>query len=754
MSQFDPNQSAVQYGESLLASQEERRKKSRKRQKKIKKLNYALGALQIGDIFLTRNAQKKAETFEQNLLADKAREINDFNLARSFRTNELDKLQQRNPGLDFTNKKSWDVTYDAKGKIIKAGSVFNALKTEYAENLRSDYGAGSMAGIEKEDLKRYREEVLDMTKQAFSALQAKYTKHEPLLGVSEDLIKSQYKQLINEGVKQILHPRNTSSVRKLLAKVGIANDIEESLQNVEMGGVNVYLNKKLIEKQTARKTKKDNALAEYNKLIKERGDTQLEVNRESLRKGSSSRSAQARSLYSDIYTGHSDLYSFQVTGKPGKAHYMKFGSSDQNPRIKRLDSIPFKHKDNDNEEAALLSAIPTTTGKKARYSEIHDTLVAEKRFDDLKEIQMAIDLNINDLIKTKMAARNITDPSLVALSDAEIAIARYNAVIDLVEVGAVKTGIKNRIFDIKVTSYEDFINSQAEVDPNIAEQREELIAESKLNRPKLIETQDDEGKIIQLLELNGQQVTVKEQFEVFEKELRNNIDTKDGVNKEEILQSALNNEFPSELHGEVSRLYYTIINEDEEGWTPPGSTRYPWELETSTEVKKKVTEVSPVVTERTDNIRTLLTGHLKRFDIDNEEQAISNLLDVFTPAVLEIESSGDYQAKNKISTARGGFQFLQGSVEPALNRVEKYLGEQPWGAQLRIHKDASLLTPKQQTLLFIGDMLEKKGSDKLMQLVFNGDMEGMIKAYEVLHHTNADPKTKARARKIFKTYFN
>ena len=171
------------------------------------------------------------------------------------------------------------------------------------------------------------------------------------------------------------------------------------------------------------------------------------------------------------------------------------------------------------------------------------------------------------------------------------------------------------------------------------------------------------------------------------------------------------------------------------------------------DVKKKVDKVRPVVTERTENISTLLTGHLKRFDIDNEEQAISNLLDVFVPAVLEIESSGDYKAKNKISTARGGFQFLQGSVEPALNRVEKYLGEQPWGAQLRIHKDASLLTSKQQTLLFIGDMLEKKGSDELMQLVFNGDMEGMIKAYEVLHHTAPDKATAKRAEKIFNTYF-
>jgi len=176
-----------------------------------------------------------------------------------------------------------------------------------------------------------------------------------------------------------------------------------------------------------------------------------------------------------------------------------------------------------------------------------------------------------------------------------------------------------------------------------------------------------------------------------------------------------------------------------------------------------------VVTERTDNIRTLMTAHLRglkkdgtrRFTIDNEEQAISNFLDVFTPAVLTIESKGDYKAKNlEGSSASGGFQFLgksekypKGSAIAALNRLEKYLGPREWGAELREHGDASLISPMQQTELFIGDMLEKSGSDKFMQLVFDGDMECMIQAYEVMHHTNADPKTKARARKIFKQYF-
>jgi hypothetical protein len=50
-------------------------------------------------------------------------------------------------------------------------------------------------------------------------------------------------------------------------------------------------------------------------------------------------------------------------------------------------------------------------------------------------------------------------------------------------------------------------------------------------------------------------------------------------------------------------------------------------------------------------------------------------------------------------------------------------------------------------------MLEKKGSDNLMRKVFDGDMEGMIEAYEILHHTAPDKATEDRARKIFSKYF-
>ena len=154
----------------------------------------------------------------------------------------------------------------------------------------------------------------------------------------------------------------------------------------------------------------------------------------------------------------------------------------------------------------------------------------------------------------------------------------------------------------------------------------------------------------------------------------------------------------------------------------------------------------------TDNQTKLFGAHLQRFNVKNKDTAINNFMNVFVPAVLEIESSNNFTAKNKNSTASGGFQFLEGSVIPALNRLEKYLGPRDWGNELRQHKDASLLTPAQQTELFIADMLEKKGSDALMQKVFDGDIEGMIQAYYKLHHTKPDQATIKRTEKIFSKY--
>jgi hypothetical protein len=150
-----------------------------------------------------------------------------------------------------------------------------------------------------------------------------------------------------------------------------------------------------------------------------------------------------------------------------------------------------------------------------------------------------------------------------------------------------------------------------------------------------------------------------------------------------------------------------------------------------------------------EKMKKLLDYHLNRMGIEDRETAEYNLLNVFMPTVLEMESSGDYQAANKVSTAKGGFQFVEGSVVPALNRLERRIGKQDWGTDLRKHKDASKLTPEQQQLLFMGDLLEKKGSDQYMKKVMQGDKQGSMDAYYKLHHTAPDAATKKRAEEIF-----
>ena len=66
---FDPNQSSIEFGQSLLADAERRRKKRKRSSKKIKNVGYLLSALKLGDLVLATKANKKLDTFKSNLLA-------------------------------------------------------------------------------------------------------------------------------------------------------------------------------------------------------------------------------------------------------------------------------------------------------------------------------------------------------------------------------------------------------------------------------------------------------------------------------------------------------------------------------------------------------------------------------------------------------------------------------------------------------------------------------------------------------------
>ena len=138
----------------------------------------------------------------------------------------------------------------------------------------------------------------------------------------------------------------------------------------------------------------------------------------------------------------------------------------------------------------------------------------------------------------------------------------------------------------------------------------------------------------------------------------------------------------------------------------------------------------------------------------------------FSNKVAEIESNSNTKAKNKNTTATGAFQFVKGSVLPALNRMARFGDLEPWAEELRNEylegnitdeqhrKLISGLSYKQQESMFLADIFEKTidrpgYGDYLLRKVAQGDVEAMKELYYKGHHTDPDEATIKRTNKIF-----
>jgi hypothetical protein len=148
------------------------------------------------------------------------------------------------------------------------------------------------------------------------------------------------------------------------------------------------------------------------------------------------------------------------------------------------------------------------------------------------------------------------------------------------------------------------------------------------------------------------------------------------------------------------------------------------------------------------DIWLLVSKHSKRLNVDIEK-AFKNLM-TFSMVVGYMENRGELVGKNPNSTAKGLYQFLDGSIGPAINRTVRYIGERPWMETLRVSRDANTLDWEQQTLLFLGDILGKRGTDTLMkQVMTTGSREAMKQVYLKYHHTAPDGPTLRRTEVIF-----
>lgn len=153
----------------------------------------------------------------------------------------------------------------------------------------------------------------------------------------------------------------------------------------------------------------------------------------------------------------------------------------------------------------------------------------------------------------------------------------------------------------------------------------------------------------------------------------------------------------------------------------------------------------------------LINKHATRLKV-KPDVAMKNMTN-FANFVGHMESGNNLKAKNvpqkgkEASSASGKYQFVNESIKPAINRLERTLGMEDWMKELLVHKDITKLNDEQQTLVFLGDLLEKDGSDKYMKKIMStGDSKAMLQAYYKLHHTNPDVATRKRALKIIKEY--
>lgn len=152
-----------------------------------------------------------------------------------------------------------------------------------------------------------------------------------------------------------------------------------------------------------------------------------------------------------------------------------------------------------------------------------------------------------------------------------------------------------------------------------------------------------------------------------------------------------------------------------------------------------------------------------RFTYTNIEEA-QDTLNELTEFVLEAESDGDFNAANPNSSARGGYQFTKDASQTAMNRVESKMGKKiDRFDEVRQTGDVRSLSESDQTLLFIGDILEKSGSDKYIQNLLDAKTpkekrNAAYQIYSILHHTVdskgnipkiAELQTKFKLRKYF-----
>lgn len=202
--------------------------------------------------------------------------------------------------------------------------------------------------------------------------------------------------------------------------------------------------------------------------------------------------------------------------------------------------------------------------------------------------------------------------------------------------------------------------------------------------------------------------------------------------------------------------------------------------------KKNNLETNKIITSPiNDDVIKLQNKHLTqkkkdgtpRFTYNKIEEAQEKLNDL-SSVLLYIESDGNFDAANPNDagvvdeqSARGGYQFKPKSIDPAIVRLERVMGPMPRFDIVKKTKDARDLSPEDQTLLVMADILEKTAvvdkkerpgyGDTLIQNYLDAETakekrDAVYEIYKILHHAGGTLPFKAKintTRKLRK-YFN
>jgi len=144
-------------------------------------------------------------------------------------------------------------------------------------------------------------------------------------------------------------------------------------------------------------------------------------------------------------------------------------------------------------------------------------------------------------------------------------------------------------------------------------------------------------------------------------------------------------------------------------------------------------------------------------DIGVDEEMLPNIKE-FMNGVAMIESDGNPEASNKISSAKGKYQWLNGELPSGksglnafkedLDAAELYYGkadaEVPkWVTDAKVHNDPRKLKSDEQDKLFLFRMYRLAKNADLLE-AFKGDKKKQRQLYFDKHHTDPDLITKAR----------